>query len=228
MRTSFGWRFYRQTDWLTHYTLQRYGNIGCTSPRIMHPRRPKISQLCRARPFKTHLGVRHTHTPSHPFTLLLQTSDCSSHHHVYLARPYIYGPSTLLSWCLRLRAGLTGYLLWLSGGQDHLRRLTTSFGVVAAKSLVFGASCGCWWPRVSSCPYAWSTTLQRYFRLHRMHEMQTIVTDVRGVCLLVYLSVCPSICLSVTRLNSASLRKNGWTDQDPICGKHSWAQETLC
>jgi len=30
-------------------------------------------------------------------------------------------------------------------------------------------------------------------RLHRMHEMQTIVTDVRGVCL----SLCPSVCLSV-------------------------------
>jgi len=29
------------------------------------------------------------------------------------------------------------------------------------------------------------------FRLHRMHQMQTIVTDVRGVC------------LSVTKLNSA-------------------------
>jgi len=41
-----------------------------------------------------------------------------------------------------------------------------------------------------------------YFRLHRMHEMQTIVTDMRGVC--------QSICLSVTRLNSASQ-----------CGGHS-------
>jgi len=30
-----------------------------------------------------------------------------------------------------------------------------------------------------------------------MQEMQTIVTDVRGVCL----SVCPSVCLSVTWLN---------------------------
>jgi len=35
------------------------------------------------------------------------------------------------------------------------------------------------------------------FRLHRMHEMQTIVTDVFGVC------------QSVTRFNSASLRKIG-------------------
>jgi len=36
-------------------------------------------------------------------------------------------------------------------------------------------------------------------RLHRMHQMQTIVTDVRGVCL--------SVSLFVTRLNSASLQK---------------------
>jgi len=35
-----------------------------------------------------------------------------------------------------------------------------------------------------------------------MHEMQTIVTNVYGVC--------QSVCLSVTRLNSASL-----------CGNHS-------
>jgi len=32
----------------------------------------------------------------------------------------------------------------------------------------------------------------RFFRLRRMHEMQTILTDVRGVCLSVYLSVCLS------------------------------------
>jgi len=37
--------------------------------------------------------------------------------------------------------------------------------------------------------------------LRRMHEMQTIVTDVH--------SVGPSVCLSVTQLNSASLCKNG-------------------
>jgi len=39
------------------------------------------------------------------------------------------------------------------------------------------------------------------FRLNRMHDMQTIVTDDRGVCL----SVCPS----VTRLISFTLCKNG-------------------
>jgi len=48
------------------------------------------------------------------------------------------------------------------------------------------------------------TTLSRYFvvRLHRMHEMQTIVTNDRG------LSVRQRLCLSVTRHNSASLCKN--------------------
>jgi len=43
------------------------------------------------------------------------------------------------------------------------------------------------WPRR---PLKWFTdrtetvadTFSPYFRLHRMHEMQTIVTDVRGVC----------------------------------------------
>jgi len=41
----------------------------------------------------------------------------------------------------------------------------------------------------------WSITAERQpavivsvFRLHRMHEMQTIVTDVRGVCLSISLS----------------------------------------
>jgi len=34
------------------------------------------------------------------------------------------------------------------------------------------------------------------FRLHRMHEMQTIVTDVRGVCQSVRPSVCLSVCYS--------------------------------
>jgi len=41
-----------------------------------------------------------------------------------------------------------------------------------------------------------------FFRLHRMHEMQTIVTD---VCLSVRPSVHQSVCLTVTRLNSALL-----------------------
>jgi len=48
-------------------------------------------------------------------------------------------------------------------------------------------------------------------RLHRMHEMQSILTDVRGV----------SVCLSVTRLISASVSKSGWTDQDAIRSEHS-------
>jgi len=47
-----------------------------------------------------------------------------------------------------------------------------------------------------------------------MHEMLTIVTDVRGVCL--------TVCLSVTRFISASLYKNGWTDQDAVWDEHSW------
>jgi len=55
-------------------------------------------------------------------------------------------------------------------------------------------------------------------RLHQMHETQTIVADGRGVC--------PLVCLSVTRLHSASLCRNGWTDQDPVCGEHSWG--TMC
>jgi len=57
-----------------------------------------------------------------------------------------------------------------------------------------------------------------YFRLHRMHEMLTVLTGVRGVCLFV--------CLSVTRLISASLFKNGWTDEDAVLGEHSlWPME---
>jgi len=42
---------------------------------------------------------------------------------------------------------------------------------------------------------------QLLFKLHRMHEMQTIVTDVRGVC--------PSVCLSrgSTRLHCAKTAK---------------------
>jgi len=45
--------------------------------------------------------------------------------------------------------------------------------------------------------------------LHQMHEIQSILTDVRGVC------------LSVMRLISASLYKNSWTDQDAVWGEHS-------
>jgi len=40
--------------------------------------------------------------------------------------------------------------------------------------------------------------------------------------------VCPSVCLSVTRLSSASLCKNGWTDQDPVWGEHSWGPKEHC
>jgi len=38
--------------------------------------------------------------------------------------------------------------------------------------------------------------IDKVFRLHRMREMQTILTDVHGICL----SVCSSVCLSVTQL----------------------------
>jgi len=36
------------------------------------------------------------------------------------------------------------------------------------------------------------------------------------------------VCLSVIRLKSASLCKNGWTDQDAVCGKHSWGFKEHC
>jgi len=39
-----------------------------------------------------------------------------------------------------------------------------------------------------------------------MHSMQPIATDDLGVC----------------QLNSAILHKSGWTDQDLVCGEHSW------
>jgi len=48
--------------------------------------------------------------------------------------------------------------------------------------------------------------------MHAMHEMQPVVADVHGVC--------PSVCLSVTWLNSASLCKK--TYQDAVWGKDSW------
>jgi len=53
-------------------------------------------------------------------------------------------------------------------------------------------------------------------RLHWMHKMQTIVTDDPGAC------------LSVTRLNWASLCKNRWTDQDGVWGEHSWGPKEHC
>jgi len=49
-------------------------------------------------------------------------------------------------------------------------------------------------------------------RLHQMHERQTIVTDVSGVCLSVYLS------RGLTRLHYGC--KNGRADQDPYWGEH--------
>jgi len=54
--------------------------------------------------------------------------------------------------------------------------------------------------------------LHLLFRLHRMHEMQPILTDVQGICL--------SVCLSC---GSSRLHyKNGQTDQDAVLGEHSW------
>jgi len=49
-----------------------------------------------------------------------------------------------------------------------------------------------------------------------MHEMQTAVTDDRGVC------------LSVTQLNWASLYKNGQTGQDVVWGQQSWGPKEHC
>jgi len=55
-----------------------------------------------------------------------------------------------------------------------------------------------------------------FFWLHRMHEMQSIVIDVR------------SVCLSLMLLISASLCKNGWTDQDAVWDEHSWEPVEHC
>jgi len=60
----------------------------------------------------------------------------------------------------------------------------------------------------------------RFVRLQRVHEMQTIVTD---VCV----NVRPAVRLSVTRLILASLYKNSWTDQDPVWGEHTWGPKVL-
>jgi len=62
-----------------------------------------------------------------------------------------------------------------------------------------------------------------------MHEMQTIVTDVRGVCL----SICPSVCLSVFHggsTSSASLCggircKLLWPLVSVICTGLSWEEK---
>jgi len=72
-----------------------------------------------------------------------------------------------------------------------------------------------------TCRLHVSKVIHEYFR-------QSVVTDVRGVCLSVCPSVCPSVNLSVMRLNSASLCKSGWTDQDPVRGEHSWGPNKHC
>jgi len=41
-------------------------------------------------------------------------------------------------------------------------------------------------------------------------------------CRLLLPMISVSVCLSVTQLNSASLCKNGWTNQNHVCGDHSW------
>jgi len=41
-------------------------------------------------------------------------------------------------------------------------------------------------------------------------------------------SVCQSVCVSVTRINSAFLCKNGWTDQDAVWSEHSCGHGILC
>jgi len=54
---------------------------------------------------------------------------------------------------------------------------------------------------VPFCLLSWNFSVECFvFRLHRMHETQTIVIDVRGVCL----SVSLSVCLTDTRLNSVA------------------------
>jgi len=46
-------------------------------------------------------------------------------------------------------------------------------------------------PTAENCPkYLMHIAEEIIFRLRRMHELQTIVTDVCSVCL----SVCPSVC----------------------------------
>jgi len=77
---------------------------------------------------------------------------------------------------------------------------------------------------VTGCTIQDCLSIECVFRLHRMHEMQSIVADGRGVCL----SVCPFASLSVTWLCSASLCKNGWTDQDPVWDERSWGPKEHC
>jgi len=54
-------------------------------------------------------------------------------------------------------------------------------------------------------------SLLNSFRLHRMHEMQTIVTDVRGVCP----SVCQSVCHECTEWPRKAKRTR---DSASLCG----------
>jgi len=57
------------------------------------------------------------------------------------------------------------------------------------------------------------------FMLHQMHEMQSDLSDVCSICL--------SVCLSVTRIISASLCKSRWTDQNAVWDEHSWGPMKL-
>jgi len=72
-------------------------------------------------------------------------------------------------------------------------------------------------PQLTTCQHTLEISLFS-FRLHRMHEMQTIVTDVHGVCL----SVCHA-----PHIRFAA-QKNGWTDQAAVYGEHSWRPTEHC
>jgi len=63
---------------------------------------------------------------------------------------------------------------------------------------------------------------QQIFRLHKMHEMQTIVTNVPMAC-----CVCQPVCLPVTCLTACTLQ-NGQMDRAPICGKDFWETKEYC
>jgi len=66
--------------------------------------------------------------------------------------------------------------------------------------------------------------------LHRMHKMQTIVTDVRSVCL----SVCLNVCRSVRQVAQLGFTMQKTAEQFKIqnfvWGEYSWAAQlgTLC
>jgi len=67
--------------------------------------------------------------------------------------------------------------------------------------------------------FCYSFTEWFSFRLHRY---------MRCRLLLPMFTECQSVCQSVTRLNSASLCKNGWTDQDAVWSVHSWGPNEHC